>query len=494
MSFEASPEARNIPALGSFKAELITDAPEFLSLVDLCPSILIYTRSTFNFERVWLGPNCRYSAYPKAIICPRSDTEVVHTLRLASGLTAGSASHGHCLPITIRGGGHDSFGRSTLAGGIVLDTRHLDHITLAEDKQAATVGPGVLAGVLMKFLAPHGVFAPMGYCSTVGYTGWCLGGGFGVFTASYGAGAEGIIGARLITADGRVIESGDDPELFWALCGTGNGNFGVVVQLRVKIYAEPKVLGGYVGFPIREAESVLGRFGERYEQDIPDEFNGDVISAPVTGIGPVVSFMFVWTARENQDLRAGWAYLAEIRVLGSLAIDTVKETTPSGFLTTLDDTFKDFVGAPFYVLSPTIDRYTHDFGRIIASRSVPLSGHAVGGTHYVHGKVTEPNPAVALPNRRHITITLFASAEKHHDNDGPEITSVREWVDGFVADVDAAGLGLPPSYASFSKSDINLSEFYGAENARRLRALKSRYDPKNLFRMAYPTITQTKAI
>jgi hypothetical protein len=54
----------------------------------------------------------------------------------------------------------------------------------------------------------------------------------------------------------------------------------------------PKRLGRWLIFANGEAETVLGRFGEEYEEDIPGEWNGDIIWAPIPGIGPVVSFMF----------------------------------------------------------------------------------------------------------------------------------------------------------------------------------------------------------
>lgn len=165
-----------------------------------------------------------------------------------------------------------------------------------------------------------------------------------------------------------------------------------------------------------------------------------------------------------------------------------RKANPAGFTEMLDSTFKNFVGAPFYVLSPTVGRHTREFGRIIASRPVLTSGHVVGGTHYVHGAFERANPAVAVPNKRHITVTLFGAADTLCENDGPEMTEVRAWVDGFVADVNAAGIGLPPSYVSFATSDIDLDRFYGRVDANRLRALKKKYDPTGFFRRAYPTI------
>lgn len=320
MAFSAahSPLAQTHP--GVSRANLIVDAPELLPLLSSCPGILIYTRLSPHFSTIWLGPNCRASSPPRAIVCPASTHEVAQVLLLASQLRA------H-LPLAIRGGGHDSYGRSTIADGLVLDTRALDTIELSADKTQVRVGAGVLLGPLLAFLEPHDVFVPMGYCSTVGFVGWSLGGGFGVYTAGYGAGAENIVGVRIVTADGRVLDSDidDEPELFWALRGVGNGNFGVVVELRARVHRQPRVLAGYIGFPNSEAAEVLGEFSEKMEENMPDEFNGDVIFANLPGLGPVVSFMFVWTPKDG-DLRPGHDYLSRIRGLGTVILDTVEES------------------------------------------------------------------------------------------------------------------------------------------------------------------------
>lgn len=513
MEFVAGPESRISSPPGVSKAELSIDFPDLLPLVELSPTILIYTRSSSHFNSVWLAPNCRASMQPRAIVRPRTDGEVSHILSLAS------AKH---LPLTVRGGGHDSYGRSTLADGLVLCTRALDIMTLTADKKCVTIGGGVIAGKLLTFLSLHNVFVPMGYCSSVGYTGWALGGGFGVFTATYGAGADNITGARIVTANGRIIDTDNDPELLWGLRGAGNGNFGVVVEMRVRAFIPPPILGGWVAFPSSEAETVLGGFEKMCNEGMPVQFNGDIIVSRVPELGPLMMFMFVWTATDA-DLGQGYAHLEKIKGLGTLILDSVVKSklytvicfsledlcrlqnmvewtwilksansslpaNPHDFLTLLNSTFKDFQGHPFYIKSPTMARYTSDFGRIIASNPIPDIGHVVGGTHNVHGVVEAPNSALVLPNRRHITLTLFGAVPSEYSSDGPEFKIVKDWVDKFAAEVETAGLGVKNGYVSFSPSNVDLESFYGQEDAKRLKALKRRLDPENLFFLAYPTL------
>ncbi|EFQ31088.1 uncharacterized protein GLRG_06232 [Colletotrichum graminicola M1.001] len=52
-------------------------------------------------------------------------------------------------------------------GSIFLDTGHLDSIVHPRQKTVC-VSKGVLTGTLPLFLAAHGVFIPVRYCSDVG--------------------------------------------------------------------------------------------------------------------------------------------------------------------------------------------------------------------------------------------------------------------------------------------------------------------------------------
>ncbi|KAI3339539.1 hypothetical protein F4824DRAFT_455718 [Ustulina deusta] len=68
------------------------------------------------------------------------------------------------------------------------------------------------------------------------------------------------------------------------------------------------------------------------------------------------------------------------------------------------------------------------------------------------------------------------------------MAEVRKWVDGFARDVESAGIGIDHGYVSFSPTNISLDTFSGEKGAKRLRALKARYDPTNLFSTAYPKL------
>lgn len=155
---------------------------------------------------------------------------------------------GRGMPTRPRSGGHSYAGYSTLRGGVVLDLRNLRGMTL--DRRSGTVTIGVSAQLIDVYAAlnGHGVTIPAGSCPSVGIGGHALGGGMGLVGRAFGLTSDNVIGARIVTADGRLrdIDRHGDPDLLWALRGGGGGNFGVVTDLTVRIHEVPSSASWFV--------------------------------------------------------------------------------------------------------------------------------------------------------------------------------------------------------------------------------------------------------
>jgi FAD/FMN-containing dehydrogenase len=133
------------------------------------------------------------------------------------------------MPFAIRGGGH-SFAEHSTSDGLVVDLAGLS--TVEPDGGHVTVGAGVRVGALTDALAEHDLVVPVGWCRSVGVLGAVLGGGYGVLGRYYGLGADRLLSARVLLADGQVVtaSTAEHPDLFWALRVAGGGNFGVVLS------------------------------------------------------------------------------------------------------------------------------------------------------------------------------------------------------------------------------------------------------------------------
>lgn len=132
----------------------------------------------------------------------------------------------------IRSGGHDINGYSSIDDGVVIDLRHLNSIEISDDSASATVAPGVRFRQLYPTLAQRKLVVPAGICDDVAVGGHALGGGNGYLHRFLGASCDQVIGLRMIDADGSVIRATaeENPDLFWALRGAGNANFGLVLE------------------------------------------------------------------------------------------------------------------------------------------------------------------------------------------------------------------------------------------------------------------------
>lgn len=68
------------------------------------------------------------------------------------------------------------------------------------------VGGGALNGELIDAASDAGVRALNGGCNCVGVLGATLGGGVSRFLNVLGLPADNVVGARMVVADGRVVE------------------------------------------------------------------------------------------------------------------------------------------------------------------------------------------------------------------------------------------------------------------------------------------------
>ncbi|KAH8882529.1 FAD-binding domain-containing protein [Thozetella sp. PMI_491] len=464
---------------GVSRSTVEEEAPSLAPLLDRQPSMLIYTRSSPAFEELRGIFNTNVTLQPLAIVRPRTEEEVSVVVSICS-------SQSPPIPLAIRSGGHDMWGRCLAEDGVVIDIRALDHVDLASDKKSARIGGGIRGGLLAKLLDEQDLTTPTGFCTTVGYAGWALGGGYGVLQGKYGLGCDQILAARVVTGSGAVVDTKDDPELLWALRGAGNGNFGVVVELTIKIYPRPTMLGGYLGYPMAEAHSVLIGFRHSLEESFPDEFSGDFLVSEIPGLGAVFMVLYTWV-QEGSDLTEARTHLEKFSQIGNLLMNTVSETTPSGFATSLDPVTTAL--HPRYFRTRTIANITPELAKVFQENPVPPGACNVI-CHYAHGVALRPNPGASFAQRSsHIVLGISGSPPPHCPGDGPEMATCVDWVDTIVGHIKERGLALDSAYMNFSPPDECDTElFYGKEKTQRFKALKEKYDDGNVFYKAYPPL------
>ncbi|BFV55717.1 FAD-binding oxidoreductase [Kitasatospora sp. CMC57] len=204
-----------------------TGGPDWTGLAASLTGVLLRPGSA-GYEQTRLPRNLRYApqARPEAIARCADSADVAECVRFArrSGIRFAVRSGGHCYA----GWSSDT--------PLVVDLADLDSVQVEGDQ--AELGPGTPLMTAYAELARHGRTVPAGTCPTVGLAGLALGGGHGVTSRAYGLTCDSLTGAEVVLADGRVVrcDAEREPELFWALRGAGNGNFGVVTSLRMRTH------------------------------------------------------------------------------------------------------------------------------------------------------------------------------------------------------------------------------------------------------------------
>jgi FAD/FMN-containing dehydrogenase len=405
---------------------------------------------------------------PALIVRCRSAEDVVGGLALARDSE---------LEVSVRGGGHNVAGRAVTDGGVMIDLAEMKAIAVDPERKTVTAGGGVTWNELNDATGAHGLGVTGGVISTTGVAGLTLGGGLGWLMGKHGLAADNLIGAEVVTAGGEVlgVDEASAPDLLWALRG-GGGNFGVVTAFTYRLHPVATVTGGLIAHPLDAAPDVL-RFYREAVAGVSDDLTvfAGLVHAP-DGSGHKLAAMVVCHLGEPEDAQRE---LAPFMGFGSPLVTQVGPMPYPVMNTLLDGGYPK--GALNYWLSSftnglsdaLIDTAVERFASIPSPMSAMLIEH-------FHGAVTRVDPtATAVPHRE----------------PGWNLAILSEWTDpahthANVAWTRETHAALKPelsdrrwlSYLGDDQGDDAIRAAYGP-NYDRLRQIKRRYDPDNVFHL-----------
>ncbi|MPY46946.1 FAD-binding oxidoreductase, partial [Streptomyces phyllanthi] len=224
--------------------------------------------------------NTRFDTLKPAAVAYAAHTADIRTLL--------AYARAHHTPVSIRNGGHSYAGWSSGNGRLIIDVSKISRIRASADE--AVIGAGAKLIDVYRTLTAKGVTIPAGSCPTVGVSGLTLGGGHGVVSRAYGLTCDSLTQATVVTADGKEITANatDHEDLFWALRGAGNGNFGVVTELRFRTHPAPQAVSAYLTWPWAKAAEVVTAWQE-WGPDQPDEIWSACSLSCAPGRTPTIS-------------------------------------------------------------------------------------------------------------------------------------------------------------------------------------------------------------
>jgi len=379
-----------------------------------------------------------------------------------------SFARDHNLLVAVRGGGHSWPGKSVCEGGLMIDLSQMNAVTVDPGAQRARAGGGALLNALDSNALPHGLVTTAGVVSHTGVGGYTLGGGFGRLNRKYGLTVDNVLGATIVTADGRVrsISADNEPDLFWAIRG-GGGNFGVVTEFEYQLHPfDRNVLSGSIIWPIEQARDVLEHYAEA-AAGYSDEMYIGPSMARLPDLGDVIAVDVVY----NGDPAAGERELAPLRAVGTPLVDTV---TVQDYMVT--QTMNDVAfghGIRSYAKNGFVREWTQGLVDTMIDVYNPrlfLANHVAGGAV---SRVSET--ATAFPHRNVEIMLVFVSIWEDPALD-----------DEMFAETRALYSAVEPymgGYYDNIEFDRNAATGNYGPTYTRLSEIKGQYDPGNLFRL-----------
>ncbi|HUO73565.1 MAG TPA: FAD-binding oxidoreductase [Solirubrobacteraceae bacterium] len=378
----------------------------------------------------------------------------------------------HGVPLSIKGGGHSVAGTAVCDRGLLLDLAPMKAVHIDTARRIATVEPGLTLGDLDRETQRFGLAVPSGVVSMTGLAGLALGGGLGWLNGAYGLTCDNLLAADVITAAGELVTANAHQyeDLLWALRG-GGGNFGVVTSFTFRLHPVDEVLAGTFMYARRKAAHALRLYRE-FAAECPDELgaNASVFRGPDGEVAVSIAICYAGERGRGERL------LDPLRTLGpaEAAIQPMayrqlqhaadhgfpsgrQHYWKSGFVTAIDDELIEIV-LDFVERMPSL--------------------HSGVGLQQLHGAAGRVRPAAtAYPHRGERYDLLILSQWPDPAQSPRNVTWTREL---FAAIQPHLSAGVYVNNLGADDTE-RLGHAYGS-NYDRLVAVKTRYDPTNVFR------------
>jgi FAD/FMN-containing dehydrogenase len=347
------------------------------------------------------------------------------------------------------------------------------------EARTAWAGAGWTAEGLTRALQEHGLLVGFGDTGSVGISGITLGGGIGYVARKLGMTIDALQAAEIVTADGktRLVDAEHEPDLFWAIRG-GGGNFGVATRFQYRLEPVGQVYGGMLVLPAT-VETVVGfiRAASAASDDLSTIAN--VMPAPPMPFVPeaahgkpiILAFMVALG-----DVEDGERQMAPFRALATPYADMLRPMAYSEIYMPEDPDYRpDPVQRTFFLDSLDEAKARQMLDALEASdaplRAVQL--RVLGGAM---GRVS--NDATAFAHR---DAPMMAVVVNFTSGDAEDRQKRARWADELTARLRDAG--RDGSYVNFlTLDDDHVEKAYPEPTLSRLREIKARYDPDNLFR------------
>lgn len=394
---------------------------------------------------------------PGLVLRPGDTAEVVEALAYARAQD---------VPLAIRSGGHGISGRSTNEGGIVLDLSRMNAIEVLDvATRRVRIQPGARWGEVAAALHPYGWAITSGDYGGVGVGGLTTAGGIGFLVRAHGLTLDHLCAAEVVLADGSVVRASDDenPDLFWGVRGAG-ANLGIVTSFELEADEVGDVGFAQLVFDASDTEQFLVDYGATLEA-APRDTTAFLIMGPPRGGVVAAQVMAMVDSDDPETIIERLTPFARIAPLLQQQVQVVPYpavvSVPPRHTSDGEPVTRSGMAEH---ITPAL---AADAARLVRSGATPFFQiRAAGGA--VHDV---PADATAYAHRSaNFSIVAMGTSRRRID-----------------AIWDAMAHHFDGAYLSFETDPRpdRLADVYPGATLARLRELKRRFDPEDVFRHNY---------
>jgi FAD/FMN-containing dehydrogenase len=417
----------------------------------------------------------------------RSPAVIVRAKGAADVIVAVNFAREHHLPISVRGGGHNVAGHAVGDGSLMIDLTAMRGVRVDPKRRRAWVEGGAIWCDVDRETQAFGLATPGGLISDTGVAGLTLSGGIGWLRSRHGLSIDNLVAAEIVTANGELVHASheNNADLLWALKG-GGGNFGVVTSFEFALHpVGPEVMFCAPIYPIEAAPRAV-----RFWRDFLADKSGDVGSLAefsTVAEGPdypkeywgkrVVTLAAVYAG----DAQEGERLLQPLRQLGDMVTD-FSGRMPYCDVQKLFDTLMPAGQFRCYWKSHYLSGLSDAvIDEIIEGNKNPPSPNTLSSIWNFGGATAAVKPGdTAFGDRSMPYMFSIDSVWKASEDDSKNI----EWTRDFWHRMQAHSHGgrIYLNFPGQGEEGEDLVRRTFGENFARLKNIKRKYDPTNMFR------------
>ncbi|KAH8585665.1 hypothetical protein B0O99DRAFT_587042 [Bisporella sp. PMI_857] len=397
--------------------------------------------------------------------------------------------------VGVRSGGHQWTCSSLIEGGLLIDTRYLNHaVDFDPETKLVSFGPSVNGSEVSAKMVSVGRFFPHGHSPTVAVGGFLLAGGQGWFMRGWGLTSDTwITQIEIVTASGDTLIASEtqNQDLFWSARGAGQGFFGVVTKFWCHTIPGRSLFQTTIVFKCgdqfekivewaldslenTQKEFVDGALCTFYaDKNIPGVYTDELTEAS-TLMAAVALTAYTDTQEAATEWLKPWQFIPKSLENSKVFSETAMPTSWAKIFKEQDEFTPLFNNERWQVGSILTDPTTTR-SKLISSLKPALcdlpTRRSIGCVYFAETIPDENRLCSSLPQQFYVASMVCWNGNEHDSR-------VQKWLENVYSTAAPAACGV---YVADFNSTLPVTKVMTDSAFQKWMSIRSKWDPQNLF-------------